>query len=357
MFCEFVGNGCIEGEAAYRVLSRLLAASPEAVSAKEDIYSQVPLHILCRRPYFEGKLKLVEALFLCDKSTVSVMSASNYMPAHYAVLGGDLETLAFLLDVYPDALKREANVLKNLVSIAAESSTEVLRYLLHRSPDLVSVPDSHGKLPLHFAAEAGDSERVELLYDRYPAAARTFTFDGTLPLHYTLWEYQNNPAASEVDVIRFLLRRCPESANMCGEVESDVDTDDDDDFDDRMTLTPYQLSRHKASVDIQRLFLHACPAIDPERLRQLTYEARRSLIFLAFAARENTKGALRAGVCVRAGSTEVNAGRRRNSTITGKNEEVGSCEGRGSSDFIYHLRRLMSLGKDLGLLKHIASFL
>jgi hypothetical protein len=82
--------------------------------------------------------------------------------------------------------------------------------------------------------------------------------------------------------------------------------------------------------------LRACPEADPQKLREMNYAARRQLLFLAFAAITGAQ---------QGASTVAAAGK--------SSRRVG----RGGAEFITHLRRLMYIGEDLGLLKHVASFL
>jgi ankyrin repeat protein len=343
---------------ACELSTKLLAAHPSAISLKASGRGDLPLHVLCRNWVLKNKLPLIESLLTAYKEGVSTMNSFGELPVHIAAYR-DPEVTFRLIKAYPEALSRESNIRNNILAIVASTTTNdfdfLLEYLIQHNPELAGIADGNGKFPLHEIAHSGFLYRVTRVYAAYLEAVRMFTDKNFLPLHYAVSYYDDDPLSENADVIRFLLRQCPEAANMRrlpdGVNPADVDAEeeeqqgsdeDDDEFNqmdesEPMKLTPYKLSlRTTKCTYIHRIILRACPEADPEKLREINYAARRQLLFLSFAAITGAQ---------QGASTVAAAGK--------SSRRVG----RGGAEFIHHLRRLMYIGEDLGLLKHVASFL
>ena len=244
------------------------------------------------------------------------------------------------------------------VACTSDSIPEVVEFLLQRCPELARIPDSDGKLPLHTACEWGSINEIEPTYAAYPEAIKMFTNTGVLPLHYALAN-ESSILSSEQKLhsVRFLLRHYPEAANLRDEHFDDSDgpiRDDDEYYFDeyeRMRFTPYQMSRFVSGPEVQRILLRARPEADLQQYRKLNYEARRQLMFLAFAACTNPLSALSYS---HSGVLGTETGHREKAAVRQKTRGAVAAD---AGEFVYHLRRLMNFGKEMGLLKHIASFL
>ena len=385
LFCDKLGESTADD--CKKLFTKLYAAHPAAVSQRNR-HGNTPLHTLCYRMVaMESQLAVAQSLLTVYKEGASIKNINDWLPAHYAACFlRSTHMLELLLDAYPEALSREGNSVNNILSIATLSyNSEVQKYILERSPELVCVADSNGKLPLHKAINHCDHIWFERLYTAYPDAIKAFTNNGFLPLHCALSKLVDDPMSLEADIIRSLLARYPAAVNMrqlpgaVGAAATNIQTNFTlngglDVFVDEyatMVLTPYQLSRHTSCEYIQRILLRACPEADndPQRLRDMNYAARRQLMFLAFAAcTDRRKRAPAAESC---GSS---SGSSSSSATTAGTSEGGPQEGRascavtssagggsaavGGARFVHHLRRLMDIGDDnKGLLIHIASFL
>jgi hypothetical protein len=247
-----------------------------------------------------------------------------------------MEAFEVLVDAYPKALHKEANVQRNLLTLslhARGSPTALVKYLLQRSPSLVCIVDSQGYLPLHEATRLGNLNCLALIYTAYPEAIQ-MTCNDTLPLHIAI-DLPYYPSTN-MGIIRFLLKQYPGGVQAQSPPPATTAAAADDFHEgvenEEGLGTVYELSGVLGVDDyIVRLLLQACPDADPERAKELNYEARKPLMFLAFAARTDTEAmrsyAAQGSACV------------------------------SSDGFIHQLRRLMNIGDDLGLLRHIASFL
>jgi ankyrin repeat protein len=362
----------VKDENAECIFLKVLTACPSVVSQRTED-GQVPLHRVSKGSKNSEKNNYlpIEPLLAAYKEGASVMDDRGRLPAHWAVdTGGQgqvaVDRLKLLLDAYPQALSPEANKVENMVSMAAISlcdSTLMLKYLLQRSPELARIADSSGTLPLHRAAERGRLKSIELLYESYPEAIKKFTSDGYLVLHLIIRYGINDPLSSAASTVRFFLRHFPEAVGMRQSPQEPGDVDGVADVDRRrpiMKRTPYQLSvRNKSSEYIQRILLRACPAADPQRLREMNYKERRLLMFLAFAACAGANDAVDdrnisgRGLKKRKKQQQAND---ESDTDSGINTTMTTTSS-DPSQFIYQLRRLMNIGEDLGLLRHIASFL
>jgi hypothetical protein len=351
--------------------TKLLKAYPDAVRQRSSMLEESPLHAICRIPSrSKNKTVLIELLLKAYKEGASVMSSLGCLPIHCAVTSGtSVEVLKLLLDAYPKALCRRANVRRNLLVEAASSdlaAADMLKYLLKRSPNLVyTASGATRRLPLHTAASTGSCtfEKFKLLYEAYPEAVMIFDGDEYLPIHHALLKLAHrivDPLSEAAAKIRFLLKQRPETVNLQPPQRA------------HSSLTAYQFSQMYSLDDYTvRLLLQACPEADPERAKKLNYAARRQLMFLAFAARTKIPQILLKGStysAAHASSSSVDGdgdGRRRGERDVRdavgdagrRTTGVAMTESVTSANFVYYLRRVMNIGDDMELLRHIASFL
>jgi ankyrin repeat protein len=351
------------------MLSKLLAACPGAVSQKTKT-GELPLHRLCRGCSFTTKaeLNLLKTLLSTFKEGASVVDAVGNLPVHCAMISGKcpVEALEMLLDAYPEALNtREANVQRNLLTLTSfASSIDTLKYLLQRCLGLARIADRNGQLPFHAAARHSNVDGLKLLYDAYPDAIRMSTIFGELPLHIALLSYSRfpDPLSADADTIRLLLKLCPNAVNLqrpytAAEMAALAVADDNAEehvWDgDGVALTAYEQTEIDHVDDyIVRLLLQACPDADPERAKELNYAARRQLMFLAFSARTEMQ-MKRVSPAVFVGGGEPQKVYEEDERMKPPTTVIGIT----GSDFVYQLRRLMNVGEEMGLLRHIASYL
>jgi hypothetical protein len=130
-----------------------------------------------------------------------------------------------------------------------------------------------GRTVLHAAAtRIYRVKDLEVVYTSNPSAIKETTTGGDLPLHYfvrsSLCPELERKLREASEDLRWFLRLFPGSAavqNKKGE-------------------TPYSiycsLHRHDPNDDLIRLFLMACPHLDPSRLREINYQKRRVVLLV-----------------------------------------------------------------------------
>ena len=351
-----------------KMVAKLLAACPESVLQRGGD-DELPLHGICLNGSLTiDRLSTIKLLLSAYKEGASVKNNLSCLPVHYAVeTNAPVEVLEVLFEAYPEALNSEANVEQNLLKNAvSRRSIDLLQCLIQRSPILARTPCTDGKLPLHAAARYGTRRWVKLLYEAYPDAVRMFTTNkGRLPLHFALKDRWSGSSSlnDRAGIIRFLLKQFPGAVNVLMPSQAAAVLNDNDDGDDggddggaahdQSSITAYQFAVGRGVDDdfIVRLLLQACPEADPQRARELNYAARRQLMFLAFVARTET-AAMRAANDLSSASSTSSAAKKK-----GQQQAASRTSAGDDGSFVHQLRRLMDIGEDMGLLKHVASFL
>lgn len=124
-------------------------------------------------------------------------AAGGSLPIHYACYHGRLDTVKYLLELYPES----ANVRCGAGRCDGNEKAEIIRFLLSKCPDgAEKVTDDEGRqLPLHVACDASNArdmnlKAVQLLCDAYPEAV--FIEDGeedSPPLDIVKWRVKHYP--------------------------------------------------------------------------------------------------------------------------------------------------------------------
>ena len=166
-----------------RTINLLLRACPE--SAHELIYSGLPLHSLCEKPYEEKDadqmndvVAMVILRLLLEAHPDSVSTPTDEededgdLPLHIAASNKSQAFCKILVDAYPESVRRE---------------------------------NSFGYLPIHYACYNGRPDTLEYLFRLYPKSL-TMRVNGKLPIH----EAANRPGKNTAGIIKFLLRHDPD---------------------------------------------------------------------------------------------------------------------------------------------------
>jgi ankyrin repeat protein len=157
-----------------------------------------------------------------------------------------------------------------------------LQYLCSQCPVLINLKDDEGMTPLHYAltVENFSIELVKTLCDADRTVVRercspsdlSEPHSGQLPLHlFTLLNCSSQTSEISVtgDCFRLLLNRYPAAAGIK----------------DNHLNSPYDIATSRnLSTYFIRLLVRADPSINPEQRRNLNFESRRELMFLAFRA-------------------------------------------------------------------------
>ena len=173
------------------VIDILLKACP-AAAQQPGRDGMLPLHWAINRP--KPSLPTTLALIRANPSALRSQSPDGLLPLHLAASqpAPDFGVIEILLRAYPDAarcLDAYGRYAIHLAASAASPNPDVVNTLIKACPEALAQGDAAGWLPLHLAAwasggEAGPSLHVvRSIAEKYPAAARTPTRGGLLPLH------------------------------------------------------------------------------------------------------------------------------------------------------------------------------
>lgn len=132
---------------------------------------------------------------------------------HYSGGRQDLRFLRDFQERHP-AFARQRHALNGSTPLtyacATQAPYEVIAYLLDLYPEALRIPDDNGQLPVHHACSTGASLRIiQLLVERHPTGAGTLLAlrrYSTLPLHCAC--QSSIPALA---TIRYLVEQCPRS--------------------------------------------------------------------------------------------------------------------------------------------------
>jgi Ankyrin repeats (3 copies) len=107
------------------------------------------------------------------------------VPLHVAAQFGELDTVQYLVDDCPHALRVQYNNGSLQLHVAVQhGSLPVERYLVNRWEDALHVRDLDGWLPIHVASAClAELEVVRFLAYMRPETLREGSNDGSLPLH------------------------------------------------------------------------------------------------------------------------------------------------------------------------------
>jgi len=150
---------CSSPTVSLDILKLLLKKSPHSIQSRDYKRQQVPLHVACLN---DASPETV--LFLIDKepALVTEMDGSGRLPMHCACMDRN----------HDEHVYEEGTV----------GILEVVSLLFESYPQSLSVVDSLGCLPLHYASEV-NAEIVQYLLRMYPGGIYQDDEDGLLPLH------------------------------------------------------------------------------------------------------------------------------------------------------------------------------
>ena len=155
------------------VLQLLLDAWPAGVQAR-DYGGRVPLH----GAFWSDNADVVAPLLLKQwPDGVKAVDSNGLLPLHHAVMNDNLEMTQFLLEQWPGALKvaiKDYLVAGLPLHLAAEwGSLELVQLLVESWPEGLNVANSHGKAPLHVAADARHLQVARWIFQRNPPSSYT----------------------------------------------------------------------------------------------------------------------------------------------------------------------------------------
>ena len=216
----FFTEACCNEKVTEGILRILLKYFPNAASATDAEYGNMPLHHLSsNRNVTPGMVQL-----LIDASPESLRHESTYgyTSFHYLCLNNNLgedvrlEILKLLLEKCPESVQHAndgdgadpRDGADPPIHLAAlYQSLEFCRILVDAYPGLVRMTDNLGRLPFHLACQSNNVAKVKYLYQLYPESINVADDSGCYPLHYAIKsiQYRNDNPETAVEMVQFLL--------------------------------------------------------------------------------------------------------------------------------------------------------
>jgi hypothetical protein len=172
MFCRSVAH--MEHDAGFR------GPWPEDALDQRDRMSRNSLHLACVR-----KDSVLLKQSMAKDPCKLVARYGWFRPLDVAVMYGYLEPLTLLREYDEDTFRYAVNDDKDegitvMHLAAAAGQVDIVKYLLSHLPsrDLVYTKDENGRIPCHFAAEAGHLEMLNLLLAEDYGTLYADDFDG-----------------------------------------------------------------------------------------------------------------------------------------------------------------------------------
>lgn len=198
-------NDGLDESVSMEILKLLIAAAPSSVR-HADSDGDLPIHIAADNKSPEFCKILIDAWY---PDAVRFESDDGILPVHQACGYGRVETVEYLLDLYPQGIKARTNAGFLPIHEAAYrlegSQAEIVEMLLEIDPSQAASLAADGDhLPLHLACDSDDVDlrAVQLLFDAHPDAVTTPDGEGRNPLEIA--RAQNVPTH---EVISFLERQ------------------------------------------------------------------------------------------------------------------------------------------------------
>lgn len=175
-------------------IKKLLENNPHLVNAR-DQRGLTPLH-------YAAWNKQLEAVELLVEFDADIHAAIQKMaPIHFAVRGGNINIVKFLLDKGADASMKGFINMTPLHYAATRGRKEIAELLIQRGA-VVNARDEQNTIPLHYAAYGGYLDVVKLLIEKGADinAKSDAPVTGNTPLHVAIYEGHHK-------VIRYLLSK------------------------------------------------------------------------------------------------------------------------------------------------------
>jgi len=211
-------------------MKMLIDAYPQALLATDSELRYTPVHAILGKhdEYINNRQHALK--FLLEEEPLQIQvrtSAAEKTPLHIACSSRyiTLEMLQFIYNLWPEAGRIptwddfESFPIHELCineHLDAETSLDILNFMLGEDPSLVRLRGNMCDFPIHNAVGRKAFDFCKVLIDEYPESLRN-NEDGSLPIHSACsWGfYGNQPHRADIiDTIQYMLGLYPESINV-----------------------------------------------------------------------------------------------------------------------------------------------
>lgn len=198
------------------VVRRIVELHPELAREPDRLSGEVALH----EAMFHGHPRdFVAFLHRCWPGAVRHVAAAGCrpgLPLHSLSCRSRLESVAFLIDMYPEGLgiKNSKGMTPLQVGLDIGAPMEIIKLMLDRRPESIREPADDGRLPVHFAAAPEiNGPKVALLryvVRKWPQAVHERADDGLLPVHHAIrYGADRGKCGTTKKIVRILLELLP----------------------------------------------------------------------------------------------------------------------------------------------------
>ena len=213
------------GNESKSLLEQLLLFYPEASCMANPADGSLPLHYLCGNEWKLHWIKDgIQAVYEANPSAASTRDNHGRTPLHRMTTANEpyhsmnYDSTSSVPPPPPHhlnspfgfaALGSSNDSSTNGISSVEDSVGSIVQNILQKHPEVASIPDNDGKLPLHSIAEFGEDwdNNVQSIYDAYPEAMREPS--ECLPLHLVACNSDAKPRLIET-IVEFY----PEAASI-----------------------------------------------------------------------------------------------------------------------------------------------
>ena len=173
---------CLEYYSHELVLVKLFCEyHTAALTTRDALLEQVPLHMAVQPPSREAKLAVVQYLVEQAPETVFMPNRQGQLPLHMAATAGNASVVKYLLSLFPEAAQwrdkaQQFPIDHALVAVQCPN-VDIVQLLLQPFPTVLSFYDESGSLRLHrlLACRCDDqnpthAKLLQVILDAFPAA-------------------------------------------------------------------------------------------------------------------------------------------------------------------------------------------
>ena len=199
-------KACRNKKVTLAIVQLLYNILPEALRLRDD--GDLPIHHLCCNKDLDetASIDILRFMLEIDPTLPRELNGDDWLPIHLAVEYKSTIFCKELIDAYPESLRIELNDVRLPIHSACDfgerdDTVDTIQYMLELEPEIINAENRGGWLPIHYAAEYGNTNAIEFLMKFDPDAASKKTNDEyrrlpyrRLPLH--LASYNNTNISS-----------------------------------------------------------------------------------------------------------------------------------------------------------------